>query len=163
MSNQPDTRAMAEEKEAFEVCYQWSEMPSGPFVGEVYLLTHDVIKALGIALPNNDVFIATETLLRNYVWGAAQRAHLTPRSHDAAELSRVRERGPRHKPGCGIFRVYASSPPKPGKCTCGFSALIEALEKISWFTDKGLQNPVTAEVMRDIAREALAKAEAARG
>lgn len=64
--------------------YNSNEIPNGDFVGECYMLTHEVIKALGNYNTNGDKdsankqFIKAETIIRDYVWKSCQRAALTP-------------------------------------------------------------------------------------
>ena len=64
--------------------YNLDKMPNGDFVGECYMLTHEVIKALGNYNTNGDKdsankqFIKAETIIRDYVWKSCQRAALTP-------------------------------------------------------------------------------------
>jgi len=62
--------------------YNLDEMPSGDFVGECYMLTHSIIKALGNYATNGDKydankqFIKAEKIIRDYVWKSCQRAAL---------------------------------------------------------------------------------------
>lgn len=58
-----------------EMDYRLEKMPNGEFVGEVYYLTHEVIKNLGCN-PDNDQFCSAEKTIREYVWKACKRAAL---------------------------------------------------------------------------------------
>ena len=54
--------------------YDLEQMPNGEFVGEVYNLTHDVIKALKSRNDSNQCFMEAEKTIRDYVWKSCQRA-----------------------------------------------------------------------------------------
>lgn len=73
-------------KQELDVDYQLENMPNGDFVGEVYHLTHQVIKDLGGDYEDNDAFIKAETTLREYTWKACQRALLSNKETDERTL-----------------------------------------------------------------------------
>jgi len=61
--------------EALRDCdYELEEMPDGKFVGDVYTKTHEIIKALNSGDNRNDCFMASESVLRDFVWNECRRA-----------------------------------------------------------------------------------------
>jgi len=54
--------------------YELDKMPNGEFVGEVYLLTHEIIQAHNSGEGSNDAFMEVEALIRDYVWMCCKRA-----------------------------------------------------------------------------------------
>lgn len=72
--------------------YACMDMPNGKFVGEVYMKTHDVIKALDCTDCSNEQFMDTEKLIRDYVWMACKRARNTraPQASESVEDNKFR-------------------------------------------------------------------------
>ena len=62
-----------EELKNCPVDYTLDSMPNGEFVGEVYMLTHDVINDLKLE-DTNDAFCKAEETIRDYVWRSCKRA-----------------------------------------------------------------------------------------
>jgi hypothetical protein len=73
---------VADTREALDIDYRLDKMPNGKFVGEVYHLTHAVIKDFGCKV-DNDQFCAGEKTIRDYVWKSCQRAALLQEARDA--------------------------------------------------------------------------------